>query len=98
MATSGLGGEQKPDADDCQTAKFASQLAGLIGGSGQSARLAKPARLTVIERDGGDTHKHIIWRCRCNCGGQTFASTDNLRRGYARTCGCSKRLPHACRA
>jgi hypothetical protein len=55
----------------------------------------KFGRLTVVERDGVDAHKHMIWRCRCECGGQTFVATDGLRRGYTRTCGCSKRLRYA---
>jgi hypothetical protein len=58
----------------------------------------KFGRLTVVEKDGYDAHKHIVWRCRCECGGQTFASTNALRSGNSRTCGCSKRMPHACRA
>ena len=58
----------------------------------------KFGRLTVVEREGYDAHKHVIWRCRCECGGQTWAATDNLRRGYTRTCGCGKRVPHVLRA
>lgn len=53
----------------------------------------KFGRLTVAERDGADGHGHVIWRCRCECGGQTFADGGNLRRGGVRSCGCSKRLP-----
>jgi len=43
-------------------------------------------RLTVIEivSRGHDT----LWRCRCECGQETTASTSDLRRGRRKSCGC----------
>jgi hypothetical protein len=60
------------NADACVTARSWSH------GLARHLRGQKLGRLTVIERDGPDSHGHMIWRCRCNCGGQTFAATGAL--------------------
>lgn len=51
-------------------------------------------RLTVIERTddrvfprGG---KHTVWNCQCDCGARTTASTNELRSGHKKSCGCKK--------
>lgn len=55
----------------------------------------KFGRLTVIERagshvtSGGD--KKTRWRCICDCGNMTYATTSDLRSGDVRSCGCLKR-------
>ena len=48
-------------------------------------------RLTVIDRSGVDKSGKITWRCRCDCGNETIASGDNLRRNHTRSCGCLMR-------
>lgn len=41
-------------------------------------------RLTVIERD----PITFLWNCVCSCGNSTTASTDYLKAGKKRSCGC----------
>jgi hypothetical protein len=36
----------------------------------------------------------MVWRCVCDCGKKTEASTFNLRQGYTRSCGCLKADAH----
>ena len=49
-------------------------------------------RLTVIERApdhvtaGG--HKHVVWKCQCDCGNITYVQSGSLRRGEIVSCGC----------
>lgn len=45
-------------------------------------------RLTVIDADIRRSH----WRCRCECGETTVVSTNNLRQGKTRSCGCWRLL------
>jgi hypothetical protein len=33
----------------------------------------------------------ILWRCRCDCGGESENSVDQLRSGVVQSCGCLKR-------
>lgn len=51
----------------------------------------KFGRLTVI-RDTGekDGRNRTLWECKCDCGNPNLvlASTANLRRGHANSCGC----------
>ena len=39
------------------------------------------------ERKGGS----VVWRCRCDCGNECLASAAVLKRGYATSCGCSRK-------
>jgi hypothetical protein len=32
-----------------------------------------------------------LWHCRCDCGGESLATTGNLRSGNSKSCGCEKR-------
>jgi hypothetical protein len=49
-------------------------------------------RLTVEERVG--THKtpkgvqRSLWRCRCDCGGETTITAKVIRSGHSQSCGC----------
>lgn len=47
-------------------------------------------RLTVIACEGSKNNQ-IHWLCRCDCGGETIASTAHLRSGHTQSCGCLKR-------
>lgn len=47
-------------------------------------------RLTVIERAGSDKYKHVIWKCRCDCGEVRAVCSGNLLRGLTKSCGCLK--------
>lgn len=46
--------------------------------------------LTVIERT-GSIRGHSVWLCRCDCGKETVATSDNLKSGHVQSCGCLKR-------
>lgn len=55
-------------------------------------------RLTAIaptdERRGGG----IVWRCRCDCGRETYVTGKNLAGGKVSSCGCLRRETLAGRA
>lgn len=54
----------------------------------------KYGRLTVTGYAGitlrGQKRKqrYNLWECKCDCGGQTFATTSDLRSGNTKSCGC----------
>ena len=37
-----------------------------------------------------DKHGWILWRCKCDCGGEAIYPTCQLRGGNAKSCGCLK--------
>lgn len=54
----------------------------------------KFGRLTVIEKHGSHRKKgrsQVIWRCACDCGAEVFTSSNRLRTGTTRSCGCLMR-------
>lgn len=53
----------------------------------------KFGRLTAIERvpDGPTGNKGYMWRCECDCGGETVLSCGSLTGGNTKSCGCYKR-------
>lgn len=44
-------------------------------------------RLIVLRRD-GVAKDGALWLCVCACGKMTHASTNNLKRGHTKSCGC----------
>lgn len=48
-------------------------------------------RLVVIERNGRTPAGVVRWLCRCDCGNDTTASTQSLRDGKTKSCGCLRR-------
>jgi len=48
-------------------------------------------RLTVVKRVGRTKHKHTLWVCKCSCGNETTTTTQSLRSGSTRSCGCLSR-------
>lgn len=57
----------------------------------------KKGKLTVLEFVERDKHKHIMYRCKCECGGEKIASRSSLIHGHTKTCGCwarNKTLTH----
>ena len=54
-------------------------------------------RLVVIREAGRDKSGHVLWLCRClgktgdDCGKEVVVSSNNLRRGHTKSCGCLKR-------
>lgn len=51
-------------------------------------------KLTVEGDSGQRRGGCILWRCRCDCGGETFKTRSQLISGAAADCGCVQR-PHA---
>lgn len=45
-------------------------------------------RLTALKPTGKKSGSNAIWLCQCECGNQIEVSTDNLRSGGVRSCGC----------
>lgn len=46
-------------------------------------------RLLVLSAEkSSNTKRHIVWKCLCNCGNETFAVGSELRLGHKRSCGC----------
>ncbi len=35
----------------------------------------------------------MVWKCRCDCGGEVLASLHQLRSGYRKSCGCLSHPP-----
>lgn len=46
-------------------------------------------KLTVLERTEERRNGYVVWRCRCDCGGEICLDTRYLKRGAVRDCGCS---------
>ena len=44
--------------------------------------------LTVEEPSGQRKAGYIVWRCRCDCGGEILLDTRCLQRGTVQDCGC----------
>lgn len=47
-------------------------------------------RLMVLNRE-SNRKRHIIWRCRCDCGEIRFVDQFNLQSGNTKSCGCFKK-------
>lgn len=47
-------------------------------------------RLVVIERDISSSPKHVMWKCKCDCGNEAIVQGINLRTGNTKSCGCLK--------
>lgn len=47
------------------------------------------SKLVVIGRD--NSHKGITyWKCRCDCGEETIVTSQHLRNGKTKSCGCGR--------
>ena len=45
-------------------------------------------RLVVLNEAGKNSHREIVWRCRCDCGKEIEVSGTSLRNGHTSSCGC----------
>ena len=34
------------------------------------------------------TKKHTYWKCKCKCGNEIITSSNHLRTGHTKSCGC----------
>ena len=50
----------------------------------------KFGKLTVVERVENNRFRQVVYRCRCDCGGEAIVSGNNLRSGTTQSCGCIK--------
>lgn len=49
-------------------------------------------RLVVVERvQNHGKNMQARWLCVCDCGNETTALSDNLKRGYVTSCGCYRK-------
>ena len=44
--------------------------------------------LTAIEPTNERDGSNVVWKCKCDCGNETFASTTALTSGGKKSCGC----------
>lgn len=45
-------------------------------------------RLIAVEPTERRKQGSIVWKCKCDCGNVVYASLNNLKQGYVRSCGC----------
>ena len=45
-------------------------------------------KLIVVEEVGRDANKKVLWRCVCDCGGETVIPSGSLVTGNTTSCGC----------
>ena len=50
-------------------------------------------KLQVVARDGHDRHAHVLWLCRCDCGGSASFTCFRLRTQKVTHCGCKTGRP-----
>lgn len=48
----------------------------------------KFGKLTVINRHGIDASRHATWECICDCGNSKIVSSNDVKRGKVKSCGC----------
>jgi len=48
-------------------------------------------RLTVVGYSHTNKSGKTFWKCKCECGKETVTSSDKLRRGVTRSCGCLRK-------
>lgn len=48
-------------------------------------------RLIALEPTERRSGSCVVWKCRCDCGNITYASTGNLRKGNVKSCGCLRK-------
>lgn len=45
-------------------------------------------RLVVLEKTHKRIERGVVWLCRCDCGNTKESTSNRLRRGHTRSCGC----------
>ena len=46
--------------------------------------------LTVVSRDGSNSHGRAVWLCQCDCGNKTSITTSRLTSSETKSCGCPR--------
>ena len=44
--------------------------------------------LVVIERTQSHVRPYVLWKCKCDCGKESYFRTNNLVTGHSTSCGC----------
>ena len=47
--------------------------------------------LEVIEYAGKKPNRHIVWKCKCDCGNVCEIEGCNLKSGHTKSCGCLRK-------
>lgn len=47
--------------------------------------------LVAIEKVGSNATHHLLWKCKCDCGGEKIVQGQSLVTGNVKTCGCRTR-------
>lgn len=50
-------------------------------------------KLRVVAQNGHDKHGHVLWLCRCTCGGTNSFTCFRLRTQKVAHCGCEYKSP-----
>lgn len=45
--------------------------------------------LTAEEKTEGRKNGYVVWKCRCDCGGEVLLDSRSLQRGTVKDCGCA---------
>lgn len=48
-------------------------------------------RLTAIKKTAKRQNGHIVWKCLCDCGATRYVTSNNLKNGNSKSCGCLQR-------
>jgi hypothetical protein len=51
----------------------------------------KHNRLSAIEVVGKKKDRHLIWRFKCDCGGEVVTAASSVKSGETKSCGCLHR-------
>lgn len=51
----------------------------------------KYGNMTVLELEGRDKYKRLLYRCRCDCGNEKVVLGASLRDGHTTSCGCRRK-------
>lgn len=51
----------------------------------------KFGRLTAIKRVGSDKYYYSTWLCKCECGKEKICTSNSLKSGKIKSCGCLKK-------
>lgn len=45
-------------------------------------------KLTIEKRVENNKHNQAMWLCKCECGGTTITTTQKIKSGHTKSCGC----------
>lgn len=46
-------------------------------------------KLYVLEKTNKRIHRHIVWKCQCECGNICEVASNALKSGHTQSCGCN---------